>query len=89
MGLLGMDVFQDELTDRIFGDLVLSNHVVKIADNIYFGANSLTKFHEIYDTLLYRCDAADLRLKPSKVSLNMQSSEILGLHRQKGKLSPS
>ena len=32
MGLLGMDVWQDELTDRVLGDLVLAGQVVKIAD---------------------------------------------------------
>ena len=34
MGLLGMDVYQDELTDRLFGDLVQANKLVKIADNV-------------------------------------------------------
>ena len=89
MGLLGMDVYQDELTDRIFGDLVLSNHVSKLADNIYFGANTLTDFQRIFHTILQRCKESDLRIKPSKVSLNVQDSDILGLHWQKGKLSPS
>jgi len=35
-GLLGMDVYKDELTDKVFDDLVLSGHLVKIADNVYF-----------------------------------------------------
>ena len=41
MGLLVMDVYQDELTDRLLGDLVLSGKVAKLADNIYFGAINL------------------------------------------------
>ena len=41
MGLLGMDVYQDELTDRLLGDLVHSGKVAKLADNIYFGAINL------------------------------------------------
>ena len=40
MGLLGMDSFQDELTDHLFGDLVSAGQVVKIADNVYFGGNT-------------------------------------------------
>ena len=32
MGLLGMDVFQDELTDNIVGDLVLAGKVCKIGN---------------------------------------------------------
>ena len=43
MGLLGMDTYQDELTDRLLGDLVLQGHVIKIADNIYFGSESMEK----------------------------------------------
>lgn len=89
MGLLGMDVFQDELTDRMFGDLVLAHMVVKLADNIYFGANTLAEFLDIFKTIVEHCDAADLRIKPSKVSLNIQNSDILGLHWERGKLSPS
>ena len=89
MGLLGMDVYQDELTDRLFGDLVLSKNVVKLADNIYFGANSLEEFHEVFSIILKRVNESDLRIKPSKVSINIQSSDILGLHWKKGKLSPS
>lgn len=34
MGLLGMDVYQDELTDRLFRDLVISGKLCKIADNV-------------------------------------------------------
>ena len=29
MGLLGMDAVQEELTDRVFGDLVLEGKIVK------------------------------------------------------------
>ena len=89
MGLLGMDVFQDELTDKIFGDLVLSGHIVKLADNVYFGANSLQQFQELFETILSRCEEANLRLKPSKLTLNVQSADILGLHWHHGALSPS
>ena len=48
MGLLGMDTFQDELTDKIFGDLVLQRKMCKIADNVYFGGDTLQKMHETF-----------------------------------------
>ena len=88
-GLLGMDVYQDELTDRLLGDLVLAGHVVKLADNIYFGARDLPSFAKLFSTILSRIQDADLRIKPSKLRLNIQSADILGLHWSKGKLSPS
>ena len=65
MGLLGMDVYQDELTDKVFSDLVLSGNVVKMADNIYFGSNTLSGFQQVFKTILSRCHASDLILKPS------------------------
>ena len=89
MGLLGMDVFQDELTDKIFGDLVLSGHLVKMADNIYFGADTFPNFVKLFKTILDRISLSDLRIKPSKLKLNIQSADILGLHWCKGSLSPS
>ena len=89
MGLLGMDVFQDELTDKVFGDLVLGNHLVKMADDIYFDADTLHNFVKLFKTILDRIDTADLRIKPSKLKLNVQSADILGLHWSKGSLSPS
>ena len=89
MGLLGMDTFQDELTDRVLGDLVLANKVVKIADNIYFGSDNMKDFVDLFDLILGRCAAAELRLKPSKVKLNVKSADILGLNWNCGKLSPS
>ena len=89
MGLLGMDVFQDELTDKMFGDLVLSKNVVKLADNIYFGAHTQSEFVRVFSTILSRCDTADLKLKPSKLKLNVQEADILGLNWNRGRLAPS
>ena len=89
MGLLGMDMYQDELTDKLLGDLVLSGHVVKLADNVYFGADSLQHFQQLFETIFHRCKAADLRLKPTKLKLNVQSADVLGLHWHRGTLSPS
>ena len=89
MGLLGMDVFQDELTDKLLGDLVLTGNAVKIVDNVYFGANSLEDFLKVFATIIARCDTADLKLKPGKLRLNIQEADILGLNWNKGRLSPS
>ena len=83
MGLLGMDVFQDELTDTIFGDLVLAGKLCKIADNIYFGGDTLEEMLEVFTEVVIRCAKANLRVKPSKVILNIKSKDVLGLHWQR------
>ena len=89
MGLLGMDVWQDELTDRLFGDLVLAGRLVKLTDNIYFGGQTIEEMHHTFDEILRRCSEADLRIKPSKVKLNIVSADILGLHWTAGRITPS
>ena len=89
MGLLGSDVTQEELTDRMFGDLIVQGKLVKIADNVYFGADTKEEMLSIFTEILSRCSQADLRIKPAKVKLFIVSADILGLHWQEGKLSPS
>ena len=89
MGLLGMDVYQDEMMQRIFGDLILKGNLITLADNIYFGADTLEGLSALFEEVLSRCEAADLRIKPSKVHINLKSADILGLHWSAGTLSPS
>ena len=88
MGLLGMDVFQGYLTIKIFDDLVLGGHLVNMADNIYFGADTMLNFIKLFKTILGRISLLDLRIKPHKLKLNIQSADILGLLWCKGSLSP-
>ena len=88
-GLLGMDAVTDELTDKLLGDLVLEGKVVKLADNVYFGAESIHELHAIFHEIMKRCSLADLRIKPSKIHINIANADILGLHWNRGTLSPS
>ena len=88
-GLLGMDATADELTDKLLGDMVLQGKVAKLADNVYFGASTITELHEIYQEILQRCQMSNLRIKPSKIKINISNADILGLNWSKGTLSPS
>ena len=54
-GLLGMDAICEELTDKLFGDLVLEGKVAKIADNIYCGGETIRELHMIFETIMERC----------------------------------
>ena len=89
MGLLGSDKHQETLTDKMFGDLVLKGKLYKIADNLYFGGDTIKELQELFEEVLTRCEKANLRIKPAKVKVNVKSAEILGLHWVQGKLSPS
>ena len=88
-GLLGMDAVTDELTDKLLGDLVLEGKVVKLADNVYFGAETIQELHTIFHEIMKRCELSNLRIKPAKICLNIASADILGLHWDKGTLTPS
>ena len=85
LGLLGMDVFLDEITDRVFGDLIMQGKAFKLADNIYFGGSTLEEFHQVFNTILSKMKDSDLKAKPSKLSVNIQEQEILGLNWKKRK----
>ena len=89
MGLLGMDAIQEELTDKLLGDLVVKGSVAKVADNVYFGSDTLNGFLDVFHNIVSRCHQADLRLKPSKIKLNIKHADILGLHWNKGTLTPT
>ena len=39
--------------------------------------------------VLQRCKNADLRIKPSKIQINIATADILGLHWDQGTLTPS
>ena len=88
-GLLGMDAITDELTDKLLGDLVLEGKVVKLADNVYFGGETIQKLHDVFHEIMKRCQLSNLRIKPKKIHLNIANADILGLHWSRGKLSPS
>ena len=87
-GLLGMDSYCEELTDKVLGDLVLQGKVAKIADNIYFGGKTIEEMHQIFETIMERCQKANLRIKPSKIKINVENADILGLQWDKGTLTP-
>ena len=89
IGLLGMDAIQEELTDKLLGDLVIKGSVAKVADNVYFGGETLADLHIVFEEIVRRCHLANLRLKPSKVFLNIKHADILGLHWSNGTLTPS
>ena len=88
-GLLGMDAVCDQLTDKLFGDLVLQGKVVKLADNLYFGGETISELHSIFHEIMRRCHLSNLRIKPQKISINIANADILGLHWDKGTLKPS
>ena len=88
-GLPGISEYEEELTDTVFGDLVIQGKVVKYADNIYLGGSTKNKFIEIFEEVLIRLNASNLRINPSKLIVGTVETTIMGWHWNKGILTPS
>ena len=66
-GLPGISEYEEELTDTVFGDMVVQGKVVKYADNIYTGGSTKEEFLETFTEVIKRLHKSDLRINPSKL----------------------
>ena len=78
IGLLGMDVYQDELTNHLFSNLVLVGKLCKISDNIYFRGDTVPELASIFKDIVRRVHISNLQIKPTKVKICIKSAKILG-----------
>lgn len=79
----------DELTDCILGALVAAGHVMKIANNIFFGGPSMDDAVDIFRIILNRLNVVSIRMKPKKIQFNIRSADILGMVWKLGKIAAS
>jgi hypothetical protein len=49
----------------------------------------MTEIQDLFEIILGRIHEADLRLKSSKINLNVKWADTLGLHWEAGRLSPT
>ena len=88
MGMPGSTEHLDELVSRILGDMIADGNVMKIADDLYVGADSPSELLKVWEELLRRMEANNLRLSGPKTLVNPQSTPILGWKWSQGKISP-
>ena len=88
-GLLGMSEYLDNLTDLILGDLIMENVCLKIHDQLFVGGRDEQDLLSNWDLVLSRLGKCDLRLKPSKTSIVIQTAMIYGKIWEMGTLKPS
>ena len=69
--------------------MVPQGKLCKIADNIYFGGDTLLDLSTIFGEIMTIIEQADLRVKPSTVKIHVKSADILGLLWQRGTLTLS
>ena len=78
MGLPGSESSLECLLSRILGDLIVEGSVVKLADDLYCGANSIEKLLPIWQSTLHKLNINGLRLSPTKTVICPTSTVILG-----------
>ena len=89
-GLLGQSEELEELLSKVLKPELQSGHCCKIADDIIIGAETYETAAAIYETVLSKLHAANLKLSSSKTHIFPQTADILGWKWQEGgRLLPS
>ena len=78
MGLPGSESALEELLSRIFKDMLKEGKMVKVADDMFFGASTVEELAEIWKEALRRLQLNGLRLNPTKTRICPVSATILG-----------
>lgn len=78
MGLPGSESALEEMLSRVLGDLILQRGVVKLADDLYCGSESLEELADIWESMLSKLHKNGLKLSPGKTVICPASTVILG-----------
>ena len=78
MGLPGSESALEQLMSKVLGDLMFRGSVVKLADDLYIGANTPIELNSVWNEVLQILHENNLRLSPSKTICCPTSTEILG-----------
>ena len=89
MGLPGSEAALEEVMSRVLGELVQSGSVVKLADDLYVGAQSVDELLQIWSQVLEKLRLNGIKLKPTKTICCPASTVILGWLWENGTLRPT
>ena len=89
MGLPGTEVALEELTCLLFGHLVMQGKLVKLADDLFMGANSIEELYNILEEVLGILLENNLRISAKKTIIAPKSVMVLGWIWRSGVLSAS
>ena len=78
MGLPGSESALEQLLCKVLGDFMATGSVVKLADDLYVGADTPTELNTIWEEVLSLLNKNNLRLSPSKTVCCPTSTDILG-----------
>ena len=89
MGAPGMEGSLDELLCKVLGDLVQEGIVIRQADDLFIGGNTIPELLGNWRRVLSRLSEANLKLSPSKTIVCPKSVMILGWIWNEGSLTAS
>ena len=86
MGLPGSESALEQLLSMILGDLMVDGSVIKLADDLYIGADTPSELINIWENVLQLLQHNNLRLSPSKTICCPTTTEVLGWQWKQGTL---
>ena len=89
MGLPGSEAALEEVMCRVLGDLIQAGVVVKLADDLYCGAQSVDELLPIWSKVLERLSINGMKLSPDKTVCCPSSTIILGWLWENGFIRPT
>jgi hypothetical protein len=89
MGMPGSTEHLDNLMARVLGDLLREGVVVKLADDLYVGGNSVIQLLDNWKRVLQAFSLNNLRLSPTKTVICPVTTTILGWVWTSGRLQVS
>ena len=89
MGLPGSEDALEEVLCRILGEMIQRGGVVKMADDLYCGANTIDELLDIWSEVLERLSSNGIKLSPDKTVICPASTIILGWLWENGTIRPT
>ena len=89
MGMPGSSEILQELTSRVFGDLLAEGILLILADDLFIGGNTIEEMLYRWEVVLQRLSENNLTLSPTKTIVCPKSTTILGWIWSSGTLAPS
>ena len=89
MGLPGSEAALEEVLCRVLGDLIQEGGVVKLADDLYCGAETVEELMPIWSKVLERLSANGMKLSPDKTVCCPTSTIVLGWLWENGSIRPT
>lgn len=88
-GMPGSSEVLEELMCTVFGDLIKTGSVAKIADDLYVGGNTIEELFNNWSMVLSLMSENDLKFKAAKTEIAPTHTTILGWEWNNGVLSAS